>query len=531
MLKVNNLSLINTYAYKVLSVSDKYITSPLVEIETLLDGRKQQYQYDSYGNVARKTLRSKENIILEDEVYSYDESFRLTNVQNLSYLNGVLKDTLVYEYGYDINGNISYINKYLNGNVVDELYTSYQNVFKDRLHNLDGAWTGDKISITYPTTDKFKPNKITKNGVAKTLQWDGNNLTRYGDYVYTYNSLGLRTSKEVGEVLTIYKYEGSKLIGLTRTENDDVINMEFNYDQNNILIGFTIENNEYFYIRDILGNILGIIDQEGNVVVYYKYDVYGNLILKDVKIDNLASRYNPFIYKGYYYDVETGLFWLSSRYYSPELCRFISPDDVGYLDPSSINGLNLYSYCMNDPINYADPSGHWVETVFDLFSLGVSIVEVIINPYDPLNWAGLAGDALDLIPFVTGVGETVRGVKVVAKGVDMADDVYDTIKIMKVADLTDDAWDTVRGLDRAGDFTQSTMSAGRRIHKGYKTFDIDGKEFRRFRGIRLDYFDEAGRLVYELKPYNINSLKAGVSQLARYRRKMGKGYTWILELY
>ena len=186
---------------------------------------------------------------------------------------------------------------------------------------------------------------------------------------------------------------------------------------------------------------------------------------------------------------------------------------------------------MNDPINYADPSGHWVETVFDLFSLGVSIVEVIINPYDPLNWADLAGDALDLIPFVTGVGETVGGVKVVAKGVDMTDDVYDTIKIMKVADLTDDAWDTVRGLDRAGDFTQSTMSAGRRIHKGYKTFDIDGKEFRRFRGIRLDYFDEAGRLVYELKPYNINSLKAGVSQLARYRRKMGKGYTWILELY
>ena len=179
---------------------------------------------------------------------------------------------------------------------------------------------------------------------------------------------------------------------------------------------------------------------------------------------------------------------------------------------------------------FADPSGYWVETVFDLFSLGVSIVEVIINPYDPLNWAGLAGDALDLIPFVTGVGETVRGVKVVAKGVDMADDVYDTIKIMKVADLTDDAWDTVRGLDRAGDFTQSSMSAGRRIHKGYK-FDLPGKEYGTIPGIRMDYFDRAGKLVYELKPYNVKSLKAGVSQLSRYRRAMGKGYTWILELY
>lgn len=195
-----------------------------------------------------------------------------------------------------------------------------------------------------------------------------------------------------------------------------------------------------------------------------------------------------------------------------------------------MNGLNLYCYCLNNPINYVDSNGHWVETVFDLFSLGVSVVDVIINPYDPLNWAGLAGDALDLIPFVTGVGETVRGVKVVAKGVDIADDAYDTIRIMKVADLTDDAWDAVRGLDRVGDFTQSTMSAGRRIHRGYKV-DFSGKEFGKIPGIRIDSFDQAGRKVFELKPYNINSLKAGVSQLSRYRRTMGKGYTWILELY
>lgn len=67
---------------------------------------------------------------------------------------------------------------------------------------------------------------------------------------------------------------------------------------------------------------------------------------------------NPFIYKGYYYDVETGLFMMGHRYYSPELCRFIQPDDIEYLDPSSINGLNLYCYCHNNPIMYYDPSGH-----------------------------------------------------------------------------------------------------------------------------------------------------------------------------
>ncbi|MGM9900333.1 MAG: RHS repeat-associated core domain-containing protein [Bacilli bacterium] len=68
------------------------------------------------------------------------------------------------------------------------------------------------------------------------------------------------------------------------------------------------------------------------------------------------------------YDVETQLYWLSSRYYSPELCRFISPDDVEYLDPESVNGLNLYCYCMNNPIMYVDPTGH-----FAIFSFLISI--------------------------------------------------------------------------------------------------------------------------------------------------------------
>ena len=123
-------------------------------------------------------------------------------------------------------------------------------------------------------------------------------------------------------------------------------------------MGLSIGNKEYFYIKDILENIIGIIDQEGNVVVYYRYDACGNLLQEDIKINNLASRYNDILYKGYVYDRETQLYWVSSRYYSPELCRWISPDSIEYLDPESINGLNLYAYCGNDPVNHIDPSGH-----------------------------------------------------------------------------------------------------------------------------------------------------------------------------
>ena len=88
------------------------------------------------------------------------------------------------------------------------------------------------------------------------------------------------------------------------------------------------------------------------------------------------ARFNTFIYKGYNYDVETQLFYCNSRYYSPELCRFISPDSIEYLDPQSINGLNLYAYCMNNPIMYSDPSGHmpeWLSTTLKIIG-GVAII-------------------------------------------------------------------------------------------------------------------------------------------------------------
>ena len=100
--------------------------------------------------------------------------------------------------------------------------------------------------------------------------------------------------------------------------------------------------------------MVGVYNSSGTKLVTFTYDAYGN---SSVSGDELLADYCKIRYRGYYFDAETQLYWVSSRYYSPELCRWISPDSIEYLDPESINGLNLYAYCFNDPINYADPSG------------------------------------------------------------------------------------------------------------------------------------------------------------------------------
>ena len=98
-------------------------------------------------------------------------------------------------------------------------------------------------------------------------------------------------------------------------------------------------------------------------MVKYVYDAWGNHKVLDAEGNEITDSYhigrlNPYRYRGYYFDEETGLYYLQSRYYDPETGRFLNADTVEYLDPESINGLNLYAYCGNNPVMYSDPSGH-----------------------------------------------------------------------------------------------------------------------------------------------------------------------------
>ena len=186
----------------------------------------------------------------------------------------------------------------------------------------------------------------------QNLLWEDKNLIQIGEHIkYSYNTEGIRTKKETEEGTTEYSLIGSKIMKMEKVTSSGKITMYFTYDQRDELQSVTESNKEYYYIKDITGNIIKIKDEEGNSIVEYKYDAYGK-VEKTIIENNNVSKYNPFIYKGYYYDEETELYYCNTRYYSPEIGRWISIDDVGYLDPESINGLNLYCYCMNDSMNY-----------------------------------------------------------------------------------------------------------------------------------------------------------------------------------
>jgi RHS repeat-associated core domain len=172
---------------------------------------------------------------------------------------------------------------------------------------------------------------------------------------YTYNSDGIRTGKTVGGTATKYLVDGSTVIA--QQTGSDVL--WFMYESDGNRVGFTYNGTAYYYTKNAQGDVTGIVDSNCNTVVEYSYDAWGKLLSTTGSLAGTIGKVNPFLYRGYYYDSETGLYYLNSRYYDPQTGRFISED--GQLNPKTgLAGNNLFAYCNNDPVIMIDTDGNMV---------------------------------------------------------------------------------------------------------------------------------------------------------------------------
>jgi RHS repeat-associated protein len=178
------------------------------------------------------------------------------------------------------------------------------------------------------------------------------------DIHYSYDENGIRVLKSSGSNTCSFVLEGTNVVSMTERTPSKAVRLDFTYDPNGLVLGVTSGEDEYFYVKDIEGRILGLIDKNGNYVVKYKYDAWG-VPQKTVLVSCDVAEFNPFLYKGYFYDEETGFYYLKSRYYNPTLRRFINADGMAKIDQNSLTKINLYSYCGDSPIEGYDPDGSW----------------------------------------------------------------------------------------------------------------------------------------------------------------------------
>ena len=186
----------------------------------------------------------------------------------------------------------------------------------------------------------------------KSAGKNGTNLS------FTYDSEGIRTSKSDGTNTTKYLLNGTQILA----QKTGSTTLSFFYDQQGNRVGMADSSNKfYYYIYNLQGDVIALADAStGKLVVTYTYDAWGKLMeLKDTTANSVGTL-NPFRYRGYYYDTETSLYYLQTRYYDPKVGRFINADAFTSTDISGALSANMFAYCENRPTIGSDPTGEWV---------------------------------------------------------------------------------------------------------------------------------------------------------------------------
>ena len=297
----------------------------------------ESYEYDSLGQLIR------ENNVFEDytKLYEYDKA-------------GNIRYTSVMPYTSATSANIAFAE----GSILSYGYSTSS--WGDLLTNFNGT------AINYDAI-----GNPTKWRNSSSMSWDARRLTNQrmnnSDWLtYTYNADGIRTQKyffndvEMYGTTHDYVLDGTNIIRETVTGDGNNYTLYYLYDTSGSVQGFIYNNNYYYYQKNLQGDVIRILNSSGTVVVEYTYDAWGKVLSVTGSQASTIGQYNPFRYRGYYYDAETGFYYVSSRYYDPEIGRWINAD--GYVSTGQgVLGNNMFAYCGNNPVNRKDPTGQfWI---------------------------------------------------------------------------------------------------------------------------------------------------------------------------
>ncbi|WP_405352636.1 RHS repeat domain-containing protein [Ruminococcus sp.] len=374
---------------------------------------KVTYTYDGLNRLTKSSVDLTAPLDMSYTYYDSErgENFTTTKIKE----ENIGADT--FKYCYDTNGNITHIYKKINGNytlqyvydydefnqlIISTDYVEYLrhdyeydeagNILSDTTSNLmtNGVPYG-AVTVYYEYNDSNWGDKLTNyNGETITYDEIGNPLSYRDGMTFTwengrnlstvskgnntvnmqYDANGLRTKKEDNDYATQYYYDiNNNLIAMYMTSNI----VHFYYDANGNVTAMKNNDLMYYYVKNLQGDIVKLIDENGNVKANYTYDALGNITsIKNgaglpVPKSNVfhIANINPFRYRGYVYDSETGLYYLQSRYYDPVTGRFLNADYMQFLTSKALFN-NLYVYCNNNYTNVTDPfgtSGFHINTV------------------------------------------------------------------------------------------------------------------------------------------------------------------------
>ena len=409
------------------------------------DSKSANYTYDVYSRMTGITAKSGSSTVVSTGITYKDPSSTATSTQVYKWAVG----GTTYTYTYDARGNITAISD--GTNTTSYIYDSLDQLTRENNQAAGKTWVytydhgGNILSkseyayttgalgtaldtISYGYGDSTWKDLLTSyDGQALTTDAIGN-LTNDGTWSYTwqhgrqlaqmsrpdasgdtemirfrYDSSGHRIGKDSGvyhasysggEIVyagettrTSYSYLGDTLTQVNIDAPTGSTSLHFTYDEIGPM-SVTYAGAEYFYLKNAQGDVTGLVNSSGTQVVAYTYDAWGNPLTTTGTMADTLGKLNPFLYRGYVYDAETGLYYLQSRYYSPETGRFINADNL--VDTEDLLGENLFAYCANNPVNHQDPSGHSL-----LGIIALSFARVAVTAIAAIAVAGLAVAAVN----------------------------------------------------------------------------------------------------------------------------------------